>query len=236
MSNRKLLISFIVLIAFANTSIAQTLNENTGWFAWFNSYKFSKNWGLHFDGQVRSADNWRYVRNVLIRPGITYHFNPKNNVTVGYAYVGTFNRLVGVPKNSLTESRIWEQYINNMSFGAVSLQNRFRLEQRFIERQADDIFSQRLRYFVRTIIPLAKQEGKFSKGPYAALQDEIFFTIQNKEKLNDSFFDQNRVYGAVGYRFSPKVDLEAGYINQYVKGLNTNVSNNVIQLAVYTRF
>ena len=83
-----------------------------------------------------------------------------------------------------------------MKFGQVSLQNRFRLEQRFIERQIDDIFSQRLRYFARLIVPLAKKEAAFSKGVFAALQNEIFFNIQNKDKLNNSVFDQNRAYGA----------------------------------------
>jgi hypothetical protein len=221
---------------FSLFASAQTTQENTGWFAWFNSYKFSEHFGLHFDAQFRSADDWDYVRNILLRPGLVYHFNPKNNITVGYAYIGSYNRLPEPSKNSLTENRIWEQYINNVKFGQISLQNRLRLEQRFIERQTEDVFAQRLRYFVRTIIPLQKQKSSFGRGVFAAIQNEIFFNIQNKDKINNSFFDQNRVYGAIGYRFSPKVDLETGYMNQYTNGATTDVSNNIIQLALYTRF
>jgi len=48
-------------------------------------------------------------------------------------------------------------------------------------------------------------------------------------------FDQNRIYFAVGYRFSSKFDAEAGYMNQYTNGMVTDVSNNIIQVAFYTR-
>jgi hypothetical protein len=232
--NQRLLL--IIMLVLSVRVSAQTTHENTGWFAWFNTYRFSKQWGLYFDGQVRSADNWDYVRTVLLRPGITYFFDAKNSATLGYAYITSYNRLPEPSKNTLTENRIWEQYIYAAKLGQVSLQNRFRLEQRFIERQTDNVFSQRLRYFIRAIIPLAKQKQSFNMGVYAAIQNEIYLNVQNKEDINNSFFDQNRIYGAIGYRFNPKVDLEAGYMNQYMKGRNTDVSNNIIQMALYTRF
>ena len=226
--------SLLIIVCFLSMHVfAQTTHENTGWLASFNSYRFSSKWGLHFDAQVRSGDDWKNVRNVLLRPGITYFFNSRNNATLGYAYVGTYN--ANGPKSTLIESRIWEQYIYNTKVGQASLQNRFRLEQRFIERQTEDVFAQRLRYFVRSIIPLAKQKKSFSNGFFAALQDEIFLNIQNKAKINNSLFDQNRIYLAMGYRFSPKVDVDFGYMNQYTKGTAAYTSNNIIQLAFYTR-
>ena len=226
----------VVACALSLAASGQTTQENTGWFAWFNSYRFSQRWGLHFDGQVRSADDWGYVRTLLLRPGITYFFDAKNSATLGYAYIESYNRLPEPSKNTLTENRIWEQYIYAAKLGQVFLQNRFRLEQRFIERQTNNVFAQRLRYFVRVIIPLSKQKSSFNMGFYAAVQNEIFLNVQNKQDINNSLFDQNRVYGAIGYRFNPKVDLEAGYMNQYVNGMTTDLSNNIIQMALYTRF
>jgi len=81
-----------------------------------------------------------------------------------------------------------------------------------------------------------KQKDSFYQGVFVALQDEIFMNIQNKNNINNSFFDQNRIYGAVGYRVNSKLDLEVGYMNQYINGAMTNVSNNIIQMALYTRF
>jgi hypothetical protein len=236
MHKQKLFALLIIGFVFSTGASAQTTQENSGWLAWFNSYRFSKHFGLHFDAQVRSADNWEYVKNVLIRPGITYHFNAKNNVTLGYAYIGSFNQLPEPSKNSLTESRIWEQYIYVAKLGRASLQNRLRLEQRFIEQQTDNVFAQRLRYFVRAVIPLTKPEKTFNKGLFVAVQNEIFFNVQNKEVTNNSVFDQNRAYGAIGYRLNRKMDIETGYMNQYTNGLSKDVSNNIIQLAIYTRF
>jgi hypothetical protein len=71
---------------------------------------------------------------------------------------------------------------------------------------------------------------------FAALQNELFFNVQNKKQLNGSLFDQNRAYLALGYRVSKSFDIEAGYLNQAIKGANANTVNNVAQLALYTRF
>lgn len=234
---------FLTLFSlFASFSFAQTVNQNTGWFMFVNSIKFNDKWGMHFDLQLRTEDNWDGVRNLLVRPGITYYVNKNANATLGYLFTQTYlpnNILVGAPplKNTLTEHRIWQQYIyNHKPWASATLSHRFRLEQRFIERQNDELFSQRFRYFFRLIQPLQHQDGAFTEGLFVALQNETFLNIQNKEKLNNSFFDQNRAYLAIGYRFSKKFDLEAGYLNQAIHGANNNTINNVAQLAVYTRF
>jgi len=83
---------------------------------------------------------------------------------------------------------------------------------------------------------LQKTEQAFTKGTFFALQNEVFLNIQNKEFINNSWFDQNRLYIAAGYRFSKKVDIEAGYLRQSINGRAINTVNNVAQLALYTRF
>ncbi|MBB2146768.1 DUF2490 domain-containing protein [Pedobacter sp. LMG 31464] len=233
---KKLALSLLLFMAIGTIS-AQTNIQNSGWLGLFNSTKFNEKWGFAFDAQFRSSDNWEYVRNVLIRPGITYYINNKNNVTAGYLYTTTYNKLVGTSNNTLTEHRAWEQYVLSHKLRSSFVSHRFRLEQRFIEQaNGDEIFAQRFRYFVRLIQPLQGNVDVFNEGAFVALQNEVFFNIQNKEKLNNSLFDQNRFYIAGGYRFSKKVDIEAGYLNQYTNGIARNTSNRVAQLALYTRF
>lgn len=229
------LTSFFILTCFQLS--AQTQHQNSGWFLFLNSTKLNDKWGLHLDVQMRSADNWDYVRNTLFRPGVTYYLNKNNNITAGYLWVTTFNQPVGQPKYHLSEHRIWEQYIHTHKIKSVFATHRLRLEQRFIGRKGvEDVFAQRFRYFVRLVQPLKKVEQTFAKGAFVALQNEIFFNVQNKELLNDSFFDQNRAYLALGYRFSKHVDAEIGYVNQLQKGATHNTINNALQLALYTRF
>lgn len=223
-------IIFLLTITFfaVNQSSAQTKHENSGWLFLLNSTKFNEKWGMHLDVQVRSNDNWEAVKNVLFRPGITYYIDKKQNVTAGYLLVSTDN---GV--KTTYEQRIWEQYILTHKISSIFTAHRFRLEQRFL---ANGDFSQRLRYFVRLIQPLQKKEPTFTKGAFLALQNEVFLNIQNKELINNNMFDQNRLYLAAGYRFSKKIDLEAGYLNQAIQGKTQNTANNVVQLALYTRF
>lgn len=230
-----LLLAMISFIALGKLS-AQTQYQNSGWFFFLNNTKFNKKWGLQFDAQIRSADDWGYVRNTLIRPALQYFINDKHNVALGYLWQTTDLRLVGTSKNLFNEHRIFEQYIYTHKLKSIFASHRFRAEQRFIERANEEVFSQRFRYFFRLIQPLQKTAASFDKGVFVALQNEVFLNFQNKEKINNSVFDQNRLYLAGGYRFSKKVDLEIGYMNQAVKNFTNHTNNSIVQLAVYTRF
>ena len=234
---KKIILSAVVLIIMASGKLyAQTQHQNSGWFMLLNNTKFNDKWGLQFDVQLRSADDWGYLRNTLVRPALQYFINNKHNVALGYLWQTTHTESEGSPDLTLHEHRIFEQYIYSHKIKSVFASHRFRVEQRFIGRTGEDVFSQRFRYFFRLIQPLQKAQPTFTKGPFVALQNEVFLNIQNKDKINNSVFDQNRLYLAAGYRFSKQFDLEAGYMNQATHGVSNNTVNNIIQLAVYTRF
>jgi hypothetical protein len=226
-----------ILCSLSQVAFANIKQQNPGWLFIMNNTKNKKKWGTHLDVQLRSSDQFSQLRNFMFRPGLTYFINDKSDVTLGYLLNQTFTDLIGAKDNTLTEHRIWQQYIYKHKISTVNVSHRLRLEQRFMEQNAgQDLFAQRFRYFFRMILPLEKGKQNFDKGPFAALQNELFFNVQNKVKLNGHVFDQNRAYLAAGYRFSKKMDLEAGYLNQAVKGLSQNSMNHAVQLALYTRF
>ncbi|WP_433831190.1 DUF2490 domain-containing protein [Flavobacterium anhuiense] len=225
---------------------AQTDNTFTGWGAVFASYKLNEKFSIHFDGQLRSTDELEHVQSFIIRPGLNYHASKNIVLTIGYAYVGN-RRVVEMVSDMVPEHRIWEQFIYNQRFKGghfTSLQHRIRLEERFIGKSYlkngslvndGSEFSLRLRYFLRTIFPLQQTEN-FTDGAFVSLQDELFVNLDNAPTLtNGGFFDQNRAYTSLGWRFNPKFDLEVGYMYQYINGRNVNVNNNIIQLAAYLR-
>lgn len=202
-----------------------------------HTQKFNAKWGVHFDLQLRSADEFGYLRNVLVRPGLTYYINKNSNATLGYLLTTTKTEVPGLEDIDVTEHRIWQQYIRTHRLGGIYASHRLRLEQRFIEQNnGDQVFAQRFRYFFRLIQPLQQRAETFDKGAFVALQNEVFLNVQNKSALSGKLFDQNRAYLAVGYRFSKKVDLEAGYLNQASNGRNNYTLNHIAQLALYTRF
>jgi hypothetical protein len=228
--------SILFLIGYIKTASAQT-NEFSGWAAWFHAQRFSEHWGASFDGQFRSAHQADYLKNVLLRPNINYYFGNKS-ATLGYAYVSANGRTATGEKTLRHENRIFEQFIITQKAGInTAISHRFRLEQRFLSSTATqpDVFSQRVRYFVRGVIPFNNKPA-FTKGTFLALQNEVFVNVQNKEKINNHFFDQNRAYVALGYRFSKRIDIDAGYLNQYIQQNQTHTINNIAQVALYTRF
>jgi hypothetical protein len=230
-------LSFTFLLSlFVLNSFSQNITQNSGWLMFLNGTKFNDKWGMHLDLQLRTANEWDGIRNVLFRPGVTYFINKNSNATAGYLFTNTYLKQDGAANNTLTEHRIWEQYIYTHRIKPVYAQHRFRLEQRFMETAGGDVFSQRFRYFFRAIFPVLSAKESFAAGPFVALQNELFFNVQNKDQLNGKLFDQNRAYGAGGYRFSKSFDIEVGYLNQYLEGRSNNTTNHAVQLAFYTRF
>ncbi len=231
------------LLALVGSATAQAQVQQSGWLASFNTFKLKNKWSLHFDAQVRSSDNLKQVQTLLLRPGLNYHINKKLTATGGYAYIPNRRTVEGV-NDYLAEHRIWEQVVYSHKIKTVAASHRLRFEQRFLPqaiRVADKLETDhylpayRLRYFTRHVLPLQRQPV-FNQGWFAALQDEVFVNTGNKTAVNGHFFDQNRLYLAVGYRLpATKIDLEAGYMNQYSKTRTSFVNNHIAQIAVYKR-
>ncbi|HRE58971.1 MAG TPA: DUF2490 domain-containing protein, partial [Candidatus Kapabacteria bacterium] len=63
--------------------------------------------------------------------------------------------------------------------------------------------------------------------PYIALYDELFMGFG--ENVNANIFDQNRIGVLLGYRFSPLLRIEGGYLSQIVQFGRQIGGKNVIQ-------
>ena len=241
MMNRK--VSVVILSAFLLASVHSRAQEPqfSGWLGSFNTFKLSDRFSLHFDGQLRSTDGLEQVSAVLLRPGLNYHLNKTFVFTAGYM-ANIARRNAGSVSSLLTEHRVWQQALINHKISKVAVAHRFRFEERFIPRPRvagnhlePDGYDQafRFRYFIRNIIPLTAGTS-FAQGPFFALQNELFLNTGNKTAVNGKAFDQNRLYGAVGYR-KGEIDYEVGYMNQYTNTRTSFINNHILQLALYKR-
>lgn len=219
---------FIFLFLLAGHAQKQTVN---GWLVSSHEKELFRKWSLLSDLQLRSADRLQYVETVLIRPAIQYKLNNKHSVALGYAYLGNWER-EEAGKIFELEHRSWEQYMVENRWGKTEVTNRLRLEQRFLQQNGRFDFSQRIRYYLRFEVPLSKQ-GKDEPGAFIGLQNELFLNIQNKEKVNNKLFDQNRAFAGIGYRFSDKLDVEGGYLYRY-QIEEEKIENHIFQLTVTT--
>ena len=231
----------LILLFCLGNLFVQAQNQHSGWLASFNTIGLNHKWSLHFDAQLRSTDELRNIQTLLLRPGINYHFAKNMTATLGYAFI--YNRKTVEETTGYTaEHRIWEQFLISHKWQTVTTTHRFRLEQRFLPVSAvrntelevtDYVTAHRLRYFIRNLLPLQNSQA-FTKGFFLALQYEVFLNTGNKKAVNGKTFDQNRFYAALGYRIH-KIDLEAGYLNQYTKTATGANKNHIAQIAVYKR-
>ena len=233
---------FILLLLFCLSLTTRAQTQFSGWLASFNTFKLNNHLSLHFDGQLRSTDQWQQVGTILLRPGLNFRLNKTITFTGGYALVLGRRNVSGL-SSLLPEHRIWQQAIVNQKVKNITVAHRLRFEERFLPRPKvgnnvlkadghDQAF--RLRYFIRTVFPL-QPTASFTQGSHLALQNEVFLNTGNKTAVNGKAFDQNRLYGAIGHRFAGKMDVELGYLNQYTETRTAFTNNHIVQLAVYKR-
>ena len=158
----------ISILTLATTRPAAAQTQFTGWLATFQNYKLSPKFGLYFDGQFRSTNQWRQMNALLLRPGVNFYFSPALTGTVGYAYISQQRVSSGVT-GYLPEHRTWQQltYTHTTHLGpharTTTIAHRLRLEQRYIPKHHAEgnslvhdrhVYAGRFRYFTRAVIPL----------------------------------------------------------------------------------
>ena len=176
------------------------------WLIYFGNKKINDKWNLHHEVQYRNYNALGDLEQLLLRAGLGYNLTENNNnLLLGYGYILSEN-YVGTTeeKVSVSEHRIFQQFISKQKISIVGVSHRYRFEQRFVE----DEFRMRFRYFISLNIPLQIKET-IDKTFYVSAYNEIFLNTKS------SIFDRNRLYGGLGYNINKDVRIELGYMNQF---------------------
>ena len=99
-------------------------------------------------------------------------------------------------------------------FASLSLTSFFAQKQIDEQRWIDTLFRQRIRYRAQCIIPLQKRYIEQGKGLFLNVNDEVFLGFG--KGIGKNILDQNRLILALGYKFSPNLNIQMGYMNQFV--------------------
>ncbi len=213
----------LFLVLQGATLFAQSPEGTTGsWLMFFNQSRLSERWSLHSEVQYRSYEILPNSEQLLLRGGFNYNINNTAFASVGYAYIANYaydkEQLPGV---QVSENRIWQQFIMRNAVGRVAFEHRYRLEQRWLNGN-QDIYLDRIRYLLRATIPINKNKME-ANTVFVSFYDEIFI------HFSDNPFDRNRLYGAVGYQFTPLLNIQIGYLAQ-TTSLSTK---SYLQIAVF---
>ncbi|WP_162910858.1 DUF2490 domain-containing protein [Hymenobacter oligotrophus] len=208
-------------------------NNRHLWLVYNGSVRLSERWGVATEAQVRRASFGRNPQQNLVRAALDYHVTKNLVLSAGYAYQKSFPYGNFPAAGRSPENRLYQQVVLRDTDGRVQTQHRYRLEQRWIRRpnDSDYTYSNRARYQLRLLLPLLGR--RLEPGmPYLVASDELFIGFGNNVRNN--IFDQNRLYGGVGYQASKLLTIEGGYLNQLVQQSSGRVfeHNHTLQLSV----
>ena len=233
--------TFILILSllFTNTNFSQSNSilpdDYLGsWLMYFGTHHLNDKYSIHYETQIRNYEPINNFFQLLPRVGLNYKIDDNSMVTSGYAFIPTQTDFdEGWGNNMVTENRIWEQFILRNSIGNIKIRHRYRLEQRWIKSQfqlnqinpvQNTTYKNRARYMLSLKIPLSKNKDF---PLFLSIYDEIFLNISN------SPFNQNRLYGAIGYQMNDNTNIQLGYLKHH-NTVSTGIQNlNRLQLAVF---
>jgi hypothetical protein len=204
------------------------------WLGYFGDARLVGRWGLHTEFQYRRTNGLRDPMQYFYRAGVNYYLPQKVMLTLGATY------LLSLPYGDYPDAgRTFERRIYLMAslgqqFGRLSLTHRFIQDQRWIRAEGEDryLFENRSRYRAQLKLALTKPEIG-PKTLYALASDELFISYGANVAAN--VFNQNRLYGGLGFQVTEALAVEASYLNQIVQHDDGVVfeRNHTGQLSLY---
>ncbi len=180
-------------------------------------------WSIYAEGQLRS---WKFYDDFYyyeLKSAVNYNIDKNFSVTGGigtyHTYTNTGNFKKPVTSN---EFRSWLQLFLAQRFGRLNIDHRYRIEQRWLTAG----YKNRYRYRLNVLVPLNHKILE-NKTVYVTAYDEIFFT--NKIP----YFERNRLFGGMGYKFNNRLTLQPGYIKQFDYNLTRRFAKGYLQLTVF---
>ncbi len=201
-----LLFIFLYSICF-NNSFSQTSEHELGnWLMYFGMNKLSNKLSIHSEVQYRNHELLpNSIEQLLLRTGVNYHISKTAFITAGYGYIAGYQYESIQTKPESEEHRIWQQLILINHLGRVKFEHRYRVEQRFVNKD----YRNRLRYRLMVFVPINKPKIEVNTF-FIGIYDEIFLNTKQ------TYFDRNRLYGALGYQLNKTTAFQVGYLHQQV--------------------
>ncbi len=235
-----LLILSSVNIIWAQNKIVDSSFDT--WWSNTNKYNLNQSWYLSSELHLRRADGINDLQQFVFRPALNYKKNTNVIFTLGYTYIqshpyGEQPIAIVTPENN-----IWEQITLKQNLSKLNISHRYRFEQRFIgkpiynssnEPSIDGtMYAQRFRYRLTLSKSISKKEKLFAKT-----FNELWINIDDKNIMPTSL-NQNWLYAGLGYKLSPKVTIQLGYMNRIIKkGDGIHYENNqTIQFTIGFEF
>ena len=228
----------LCIVVVAKTQATKKIeNINQVWLAYFDQARLSNKWGLWFDYNLRTKENFFDNFSVsILRFGLTYYLNTDTRFTAGYAWAEYFpgdnHKNISQP-----EHRPWQQIQWYTKYGSKKMMQWIRLEERFRHKILNDDalaegynFNFRARYNIRYEVPLDKK--KLRAGALSFVVNNELHINFGKQIVNN-YFDQNRFFAGLKMQLDPTIYVQVGYLNVFQQLAAGNQYKNINAARVF---
>lgn len=219
--------------AQAGTPARRTVTNEHAWLQLFGEHRLDQRWALNLEAQLRRADlAGRTPQQLLLRPGVLYQPGGGVVLGAGYAYAGTAVYGDAPSAAPFPEHRTWQMLQFPGRTGPVAWSHRLRTEQRWIGRlrTTDGVaahdgytFRHRARALTRATVD-APALGVALPKAYLTSWGELLMHVG--ESPDGQIFDQSRLALQAGWRFSPRLRAEVGYMQQFIQRGGSRLAEN----------
>ena len=209
--------TLLALPTQAQTKQVQSFNQT--WYAYNNNTRLTNKWGIWFDIQNKTKEN--YFKNFDVKEntlGAIYYINDRTKLTSAFTYIQSYPNQ-SAPQFSVPEYRPWQMIQWRTNSGPFRFSHWIRLEERFKRKTINNLaltegydFSYRLRYNIFAQLPITKT--KYDKGAISLLGSNEIYLNYGKSIVYNTF-DQNRIFLGFFYYFNKHDYLQVGYTNAY---------------------
>ncbi len=197
----------LVFLLTISLGYSQTVPKDKlgAWYTLFGSHRLSNKLSIHTCAQTWLYEPATNFNLVILQGGLSYHINNKLKATVAYSFLDIDRSIQDIEGMHIFENRISEQLAFKHKLNNLPIGHRLRIEHRLFNLRKGNSVKHRLRYRLGTKI-------KLNNMLFIRAHNEVMAHIE------DDFFSENRLYGALGINLSKSCNLQLGYMHRYIKG------------------
>lgn len=231
-----LLLSQIIVFGQKNK-----INQNLVWYGYYSNLIINEKYSLKSEIQERHFIKPIKQHQLVFRTNLERKLGGNWSGTAGFTF------FLQSPNDPSSESNLMVPELrpdvgfqNSQKLSFFTISHRYKAEARFFNVVEDNqltnkyVFSNfRFRYQLGFEVPLLKKDEK--EELILKVKDEILLNVGSKIVKNT--FDQNRIYLAVNYAFTPFLALELGYMNwfqQQTSGVDF-YNRNIIRFSIFQK-